>query len=99
MTAKVYLSEYRLTMVSGVIAPRAPAVVVQAPIVTSASPQSFQPFQGEMVRLSVDSGGPVNVRWGTAPSASAVDERWAPNQSDWRIVNAGDTVSVVACAA
>lgn len=93
----VFLSEYTCSTTRGVQAMQAPALVVQAPITSSSSPQSFQPFNGatEIVRISVDSGGPVCIRFGTNPTATTSDERWAPNQTEARAVRSGDTVSVI----
>jgi hypothetical protein len=97
MAGKVFLSEYHATTRRGVQAFVAPALVVQTPITSSGAPQSFQPFSPstEAVRISVDSGGPVCVRFGTNPSATVNDERWAPNQTESRVVSPGDTISVI----
>lgn len=97
MTGKVFLSEYTCSSVRGMQAMQAPALVVQTPITASGSPQSFNSFNGatEIVRISVDSGGPVCIQFGTIPSATTNDERWAPNQTEARAVRPGDTVSVI----
>lgn len=97
MAGKVFLSEYTCTTVRGVQAMKAPALVVQTPITTSASSQSFNPFNGatEMVRISVDAGGAVCVRFGTNPTATVNDERWAANQTEARAVQPGDTIAVI----
>jgi hypothetical protein len=97
MAGKVFLSEYTCSSVRGMQAMVAPAVVVQTPITASGAAQSFNPFNGatEMVRISVDTGGPVCVKFGTNPSATINDERWAPNQTEARVVRPGDTVSVI----
>lgn len=75
----------------------APALVVQTPINSTGSAQSFQPFNGatEIVRISIDSSGPVCIRFGTSPVATINDERWAPNQTEARVVRPGDTISVI----
>jgi hypothetical protein len=98
MPGRVWLSEYTCTSVRGMQAMCAPALVVQTPITASGAPQSFQPFNGatEMVRISVDTGGPVCIKFGFNPSATTNDERWAPNQTEARTVRPGDTVSVIA---
>ena len=100
MAGRVFLSEYTCSTNRGIQAMQAPALVVQTPITASASPQSFNAFGGatEMVRISVDSGGPVCVRFGTNPAATTNDERWAPNQTEARAVRPGDTVSVIVSA-
>jgi hypothetical protein len=99
-TGTVYLSEYHATTVRGVQAPRAPALIVQTPIATSGVAQAFNVFQGELVRLAVDGGGPVNVKWGASPVAVAgFDEHWSANQTEFRTVTPGDTVSVIASGA
>lgn len=97
MAGKVFLSEYTCTSVRGMQAMAAPAVVVQTPITASASAQSFNAFNGatEMVRISVDTGGPVCIKFGPNPIATINDERWAPNQTEARVVRPGDTVSVI----
>lgn len=97
MAGRVFLSEYTCSSVRGMQAMVAPALVVQTPITASASAQPFNPFNGatEMVRISVDTGGPVCVRFGTSPVATINDERWAPNQTEARVVRPGDTVSVI----
>jgi hypothetical protein len=97
MAGKVFLSEYTCTSVRGMQAMAAPPLVVQLPILASGSSQSFNTFNGatEMVRISVDSGGPVCVRWGPNPTATINDERWAPNQTEARVVRPGDSVAVV----
>lgn len=97
MAGIVFLSEYTCTTVRGVQALQAPALVVQAPITASGSAQSFQPFNGatEIVRIAVDSGGPVCIKFGTNPTATTSDERWAPNQTESRAVRPGDKVSVI----
>lgn len=97
MSGKVWLSEYTCSSVRGMQAMMAPALVVQTPILTTGSAQNFNPFNGstELVRLSVDSGGPVCIQFGTNPSATVNDERWAPNQTEARAVRPGDTVSVI----
>lgn len=97
MPGTVFLSEYTCSTTRGVQAMQAPPVVVQTPITATGAPQKFQPFNGvtEMVRVSVDSVGPVCIRWGTNPSANTQDERWAPNQTEARAVRPGDTISVI----
>jgi hypothetical protein len=96
MSGTVYLSEYHATSVRGIQAPRAPALVVQTPIAASGSSQAFRPFTGELVRLSVDGGGPVNVKWGPLPVAVAgFDEHWSANQTEFRTVTAGDTCAII----
>jgi hypothetical protein len=100
-TGTVYLSEYNASMLRGVQVPKAPPLVVQTPIVASGVAQSFQTFQGDIVRLKVDSGGPVNVKWGTPPVAAVAgfDEHWSPGLGEYRTVTPGDTVSVIASTA
>lgn len=97
MAGTVWLSEYTLTTIRGVQMLQAPPLRVQAPILATSSAQTFLPFLGstESVRLHVDSGGPVCVQWGSAPSATTNDERWAPNQTEARGVRPGDTVSII----
>ena len=97
MAGKVFLSEYTCSSVSLMQAMEAPPLVVQTPILTTGAPQSFNVFSGptEIVRIAVDSGGPVCVKFGTNPSATINDERWAANQTEARTVRPGDTVSVI----
>lgn len=97
MAGKVFLSEYTCSSVRGMQAMAAPALVVQTPITASGSSQSFNPFNGatEIVRISIDTGGPVCIKFGTSPNATINDERWAPNQTEARVVRPGDTVSVI----
>lgn len=97
MAGKVWLSEYTCTSVRGMQAFVAPALVVQTPITATGSAQPFNAFNGatEIVRISVDSGGPVCIKFGTTPVATVNDERWAPNQTEARAVRPGDTVSVI----
>lgn len=95
--ARVFLSEYSATTNRTIQALQAPPLVVQTPITTSGSPQSFNPFNGatEVVRIHVDSGGPVCVRIGPNATATTNDERWAPNQTEARAVRPGDVASVI----
>lgn len=97
MAGRVFLSEYTCSSTRGMQAMQAPALVVQTPITTTGSAQSFNPFNGstEIVRISIDSGGPVCIQFGTNPSATTNDERWAPNQTEARAVRPGDTISVI----
>ena len=100
-TGLVYISEYHTSMSQGVQAPRAPAIVVQTPILSGALSQSSQPFVGTLVRIAVDGGGPVNVKWGS-PSVVAVaqfDEHLAANQTEWRNVTPNDVVAIIASTA
>jgi hypothetical protein len=98
MAGQVFLSEYHGSTVRGVMVLRAPPLAVQAPIVASGVAQSFAPFGGstEVVRIAVDGGGPVCIRFGSNPTATIADERWAANQTECRGIAPGDTISVIA---
>jgi hypothetical protein len=52
MAGQVFLSEYHGSTIRGVMAPRAPALVVQAPVAASGVAASFAPFSGstELIR-------------------------------------------------
>ena len=97
MPGTVFVSEYHLSTTRGAQMLKAPPVRVQTPILAGGAAQSFQPFgpMTEAVRVSVDGVGPVCIQWGTNPSATTNDERWAANQTEHRAVAPGDTLSII----
>jgi hypothetical protein len=97
MAGKVFISEYQMTTIRGVQMLKAPPLVVQVPITSSGSHQEFSAFNGstEAIRIAVDGGGAVCIKFGTAPAATTNDERWAANQTEHRAVAPGDTISII----
>lgn len=98
MAPRVFLSEYGASTNRMVQALQAPALVMQPPITASTvTPLSFAPFSGatEVVRINVDGGGPVCIKIGPHAFATPNDDRWAPNQTETRVVRPGDICSVL----
>lgn len=96
MAGKVYVAEYSAPRHRLLQQAHEPPFTYQAPITAGNSSQSFSPFGAstEFIRIAVDTGGAVCIAWNIP---ATINHEYVPSPYvEWRVVNPGDYLSVIA---